>query len=76
MLESGTIDGQPEDLIDGKKLVVPNVGRSQEACQQTLTDDQSEEVIFAESAINASIVVCLALVTKNHLLGMWGLSEE
>lgn len=41
-----------------------------------MTDNQSEEVVYAESAINASIVVCLALVTKNHLLNMWGLSEE
>jgi hypothetical protein len=41
-----------------------------------MTDSQSEEVVFAESAIDASIVVCLALATKNHLLGMWGLSEE
>jgi hypothetical protein len=41
-----------------------------------MIDIQSEEVVFAESAIDASIVVCLALATKNHLLGMWGLYEE
>lgn len=38
MLESGTIDGQPEDLIDGKKLVVPNVSRLWVSLQWTLTD--------------------------------------
>jgi hypothetical protein len=39
-------------------------------------DWQSEEKVFAEAAIDASIVICLALVTKNHLLAAWGLSEE
>lgn len=37
---------------------------------------QSDEKISALVAINASIIVSLALITKNHLLAMWSLSEE
>jgi cohesin loading factor subunit SCC2 len=76
LLESGKIEGEAQDLIEGKKLVVPNVSPPPDDLPEAILMMQSQEVVYAESAINASIVVCLALATKNHLLGMWSLSEE
>jgi hypothetical protein len=74
MLESGTIQGEPQDAVGGKMLVIPNV--SYPIILETVTDYQSEEIVYAEAAIDASIVICIALATKNHLLAMWGLTEE
>jgi cohesin loading factor subunit SCC2 len=74
MLESGTVQGEPQDEISGKMLVIPNV--SCPILLMAVTDRQSEEVVYAEAAIDASIVICIALATKNHLLAIWGLSEE
>jgi hypothetical protein len=82
MLESGTIQGEPQDEIAGKMLVDPNVSHPiilviiLGIILGAVTDKQSEEVVYAEAAIDASIVICIALATKNHLLAMWGLSEE
>jgi len=72
MLESGNVEGESQDLVAGKMLIIPNVGVG----LLVATDQQSEEKVHAEAAIDASIVVCLALATKNHLLNSWGLSEE
>jgi len=73
MLESGSVEGEPQDLVAGKMLIIPNVSLRSAL---VATDWQSEEKVYAEAAIDASIVVCLALATKNHLLNSWGLSEE
>jgi len=72
MLESGNVEGESQDLVAGKMLIIPNVSVG----LLVATDQQSEEKVYAEAAIDGSIVVCLALATKNHLLNSWGLSEE
>jgi cohesin loading factor subunit SCC2 len=73
ILEKARIVGQESDSIEGKTLVIDDVSSSRDCLADAQPDGDGGK---ADRMIHASIMVCLALLTKNHLLRAFGLSEE
>lgn len=76
-LEQARVEGPADASIAGRPVLSPLVspGSARTRLGRELTV-QNEEGGRADTLISASIVVCLALLTKNHLINMYTLSEE
>ncbi|RSH84025.1 Sister chromatid cohesion protein 2 [Saitozyma podzolica] len=61
VLEKAQVEGAPTDSIEGKRVIM---------------GDADGDGGKADQLINASIVVCIAMLTKNHLLHAYSLSED
>ena len=72
ILEIAKLEGQPTDPISN---VLINIGEVSDRIVLKLKP-QDGDGMKADPVIHASIVVGLALLTKNHLLDLYGLAEE
>lgn len=75
-LESARVEGLAKDDISGKRVLTKEVSKIGAIALGCALISQGEEGGRAETMISASIVVCLALLTKNHLIDVYTLSEE
>ena len=73
--EATPLDGLEVGLSEDGEVCVSTLAY---ACPRisTMANMQAVDTALAQPLINASMVVCIALLAKNHLLGCYGLSEE